>query len=223
MNASDSRPGLLKNKATLLLGVALLLAALAGGTSTDMAQLHRLGARPPLWGFHPRPEQLLLPLFLHYGWVHWTCNFVLLLVCSLAVETVAGAGAVLFVFFGAGISSLLVSLVFHPQLTSVGCSGAVFGLWLARLVDAWWPPAEPDRWRVTALAGVGLALTLLPGLRGMPVDHWGHLGGALAGGVAFAAYRAGKPWRILYAVILLAAAGWVARPPYAPDFSGITL
>lgn len=222
---SDGRPGDLKRDlplATLALVAALILAAVLGGTSTDMAQLHKFGARPALWGFHPRPEQLVMPLFLHFGWMHWGCNTLLLGVCGASLEEVARRGVVLYVFFFSGIASVLVSLYFHPQVTSVGCSGAVFGLWGARCMHAWWPPLEPLRWRLTALFVVGLAMSNAPRAQGLPVDQWAHLGGAAAGIVAYALWRSGTAGRVLGGLALLGVCGWVARPPHAPDFSGLT-
>ena len=220
---NDSSPGPRRPDVATLLVAAMIVAALVGGTSTEMAQLHRLGARPPLWGFHPRPEQLVLPLFLHYGWLHWSCNVLLLWALSTALEVRIGGRALLYCFFLSGVSSILVSLWVHPQITSLGCSGAVFGLWTARLLHAWWPPGEPERWKFSALFLLGLGLSVLPSWRGLPVDHWAHGGGAIVGGLTYAAWRGGWWTRVAFGLLVMGVAGWVSRPPWAPDFSGITL
>jgi membrane associated rhomboid family serine protease len=163
------------------------------------------------------------PLFLHWGWGHWGCNLLLLGMCAATLEALAGAPVVLYVFFWSGIASILISLHMHPQVTSVGCSGAVFGLWAARCMHAWWPPREESRWKITALFAFALALSNAPRAGGLPVDEWAHLGGAAAGMLSYAAWRGGRGLRVLALTGLLALAAWVARPPHAPDFSGLTL
>lgn len=202
--------------ATGLLAVSLLVAALAGGVSTEVGELRRLGARPALWGFHPRPEQLVMPLFLHFGWTHWTCNLVSLVLVAGSLEAVSGSVLVMYLFGFSGLASILISLWHAPQAMAVGCSGAVFGLWAARLTHSWWPPREPERYKITLLFAFSLVLTMLPQSLGLPVDSMGHLGGLVAGVVGYAAYRAGKGPRLLAMVALLAWAAYTAREPWMP-------
>ena len=202
--------------ATLILVLALIAAACLGGVSTDLGELRRMGARPALWGFHPRPEQLVLPLFLHYGPVHWLCNLVSLLAVAASLELVAGSLIVVYLFFFTGIASILVSLIHQPQSMALGCSGAVFGLWAARVLHSWWPPAEPERGKITLFFAFGLALAVVPQRLGVPVDSWGHFGGLVAGLVGYSAFRWGPAPRWLALAALLGWAAFVARPPWLP-------
>ena len=195
---------------------ALLLAAALGGVSTDPAQLRHLGARPPLYGFNPRPDHLILPLFLHFGWTHFLCNLWSWLVVAASLEGVAGGLCVAYVFFFSGIASLLVALFHAPQTMSIGCSGAVFGVWAARVVHSWCRPQEEDRYRFVGLFVLSVGLTAVPQMLGMPVDNWGHFGGMAAGALGYLAFRAGRLPRWLAMLLLLGFAGWVARPPWTP-------
>ncbi|MBS2038820.1 rhomboid family intramembrane serine protease [bacterium] len=199
----------------VLLGL-LLLAACLGGVSQDLGQLRRLGARPPLYGFNPRPEHMLLPLFLHGGTAHFLSNFLSLFMVGSALEYVLGGLALLYLFLCAGVISLLGSMFHDPQAMSVGCSGSVFGIWAARVLHAWLPPREPDRFRFLALFVFSLVLTVVPKAMGMPVDDLGHVAGLAGGGAAYLAWRAGKLARVVFLLALFGFCGWVCRPPWIP-------
>lgn len=203
-------------RATWVLLALLLVAAALGGASTDVGQLRQLGARPPLYGFNPRPEHLLAPLFLHGGWVHFGCNFVSLSMVGSALELMIGSLGLIYVFFFAGIASLLASLLANPQVTSLGCSGAVFGIWAARVVHSWCPPQEDDRFRFVAMFVFSVLLTIVPARMGVNVDHVGHFAGMIAGVIAYLAFRLGGLVRWGTLLALLGWAGWVARPPWSP-------
>ena len=213
---NDGKAGRPRNYATWAVVGALIVAAALGGASTDLSSLHRLGARPPLWGFNPRPEQLVLPLFLHFGWVHWSCNLLSWVAVATSLEAVAGSAMVAYLFFFSGIASILISLIHQPQVTALGCSGAVFGVLAARLLHSWWPPREPERYKITLFFAIALFLTIVPERMGMPVDSWGHGGGLVAGLVGYAAYRLGWPTRVLAMAALLGWAGYLSRPPWPP-------
>ena len=203
-------------RATYVLLGLLLVAALLGGASTDVAQLRRMGARPPLYGFNPRPEHLVAPLFLHGGWTHFACNWLSLSMVGAALESVIGSLGLVYLFFFSGIASLLVSCYNHPEVTALGCSGAVFGIWAARVVHSWCPPVEEDRFRFLALFVFSVLLTVVPAWMGVPVDHAGHFGGMIAGVVGYLAYRGGGILRWGALAALLGWAGYVARPPWSP-------
>ena len=199
-----------------LLLTLLLVAAALGGATEDLSELRRLGARPPLYGFHPRPEHLVLPLFLHGGLVHFAINFLSLFMVGTALEYVLGGAALLYVFMGAGVISLLGSMLHDPQATSVGCSGAVFGIWTARVLHAWIPPLDEDRYRFLGLYLLSLGLMVVPKAMGMPVDDLGHVAGMLGGVLSYLAWRSGKLGRICFLLALMGFCGWESRPPWSP-------
>jgi len=214
---NDGKPGPAPKKgyATGFLLAGLCLAAVAGGVSTDISQLQEMGARKRLFGFHPHPHQLIMPLFLHFGWVHWACNVVSLASLALSLEVLAGPAMVIFLFFFSGVASIMVSLEMNPQVTSLGCSGAVFGMLAARVVHSWWPPQAGDRFRWLIVVLLVAALTFLPTLH-LPVDHAAHWGGFVAGVVGYVAWRLGWLTRSLALAALLAWAAWETRQPRLP-------
>lgn len=200
--------GKLIPQASALLLVGLLL----GGTSTELGQLRQWGAYHPLPGFHPAPWQLIRPLFLHYGWVHLICNGLALLSLGPLLEARCGARWLLYWFFTAGMVSL-----FPAKATAVGCSGAVYGLSLALLLESHFKGRE-ERWKLTLF----LAVAWLLGL-GLPADHTGHALGAVAGALGFLAYRGGKWAVVVWTLAVLGGAAWVSRPPniHAAGFAGL--
>lgn len=214
MNAGKPGPPSKPLAGPLLLGI-LVLAALLGGVSTDISALQAMGARKRLFGFHPHPHQLVAPLFLHFGWLHWICNWVSLASLSWTLERWTRPSLVLYLFFVSGVSSILVSLKVYPQATSLGCSGAVFGFLGACLLHQWWPPQSSERWRWLLLSLVALGLAALPGLQ-IPVDHAAHLGGLVAGLLAYTAWRLGAGAMGLLGLGLLAWCAWETRSPRLP-------
>lgn len=217
MIASAGRPATTRLKSTFLLVLLLLLAGLAGGATTDVSALTHWGARPALWGFHLRPRHLIAPLFLHLGWLHWGCNLVSLFSVGLALEWVAGSALVLYVFLISGVGSILVSALAQPQTPAMGCSGAVLGLAMARVLQGWWTHEE-DRWRITALFVVALGLTAGPRLMGLSIDMAGHAGGLALGAISYLGWRSGIGGRLVVALALLAWSGWMIRPPQVLEF-----
>lgn len=201
---------------TWVLLALLLLAASLGGATQDLSRLRALGARPPLYGFNPRPEHMILPLFLHGGVAHLVSNFLSLFMVGSALEYVLGGAALVYLFVCAGVLSLLGSMFHDPQSMSVGCSGSIFGIWAARVLHAWLPPREDDRYRFLGLFVLSLGLTIVPKALGMPVDDLGHAAGLLGGVLAYLAWRGGKWSRFCFLAMLLGFCGWVCRPPWSP-------
>ncbi|MFN8607650.1 MAG: rhomboid family intramembrane serine protease [Vulcanimicrobiota bacterium] len=201
---------------TWLLLAALLLAASLGGATQDLSELRRLGARPPLYGFNPRPQHLLLPLFLHGGQVHFITNFLSLFMVGSALEYALGGACLLYLFLCAGVLSLIGSLWHDPQAMSVGCSGSIFGIWTARVAHSWMPPREADRYRFLGLYLFSLGLTVVPKAMGLPVDDLGHVAGLLGGLLAYLAWRGGKLARLLFGLAVLGLSAWVCRQPWVP-------
>ncbi len=216
VEAPAPRPRRYPIRASWLLLALLLVAAALGGATQDLSELRRLGARGPLYGFHPRPENLVLPLFLHGGRLHFSTNFLSLFMVGPALEYVLGGAALLYVFLCSGVISLLGSMLYDPQVMSVGCSGAIFGIWTARVVHAWSPPPELDRYRFLGLYLFSLSLTVVPKAMGLPVDDLGHVAGIIGGVASYLAWRSGKLGRILFLAALLGFCAWESRPPYNP-------
>lgn len=76
----------------------------------------------------------LTAMFLHIGILHMMCNAWYLWVVGGAVEKVYGTGRFLVIYFLSGLAGSTTSLLFTPDLCSVGASGALFGVCGAALV-----------------------------------------------------------------------------------------
>lgn len=192
----------------------MVVAAALGGVSQDVQQLHRLGARPPMWGFNPTLTQVVMPLFLHFGWLHWGCNVFLLAALALPLEVELGGAALIWLFLLSGAGSVLVSLTAHPQQTALGCSGAVFGFWGAVVVQTF---RRDRREGLMQLALLGLGLWLSGSRLGVAhVDQSAHLGGLLLGALGYAAWKAGTWPRLGFTLLVGAAVGYATRGPHLP-------
>lgn len=125
--------------------------------------------------------RLVTPLFLHAGEVHLLVNMYSLYVIGPAVERFYGSARLLVIYLLAGVSGVILSLVFNPG-PSVGASGAIFGLlgaWIAFLLQhraLFGPSAQAQLRQIGLLLVINLIISLTPG-----IDAWGHLGGLAAG------------------------------------------
>jgi rhomboid protease GluP len=125
--------------------------------------------------------RLVTPIFLHAGLLHIGFNLYALFIIGPPVEARFGPRRFLFLYFFSGVSGVLASMAFSPDI-SVGASGAIFGLIGAYAVFLYQHRqvfGEPGRrllLNLVFIAAVNLLIGLAPG-----IDDWGHLGG-LAGG-----------------------------------------
>jgi TPR repeat protein/membrane associated rhomboid family serine protease len=131
-------------------------------------------------------HHLLTNWYLHGNIGHLVFNGLALLYAGSALERWTGRAWLLTVFCVSELGGSLLSALMNDGVVSYGASGAIMGVlgatYLAghRLTDA------PGRDAVKRGTMLMLILTLIP----MPsalgaVDHWSHLGGAIAG-LAFA-------------------------------------
>ncbi len=195
--------------------------------ATDLRTQLRMGAlRPDRVAEHAEYYRLILPMFLHHGWVHLALNGVALLQLAGLVESLWGTTR-LVAFYGlCGLAGTLMSATLGPPWAgAVGASGAIMGL-AGVLVGTTWFGAEPVRawlrevlgrrllYSVLLTFGLGIALWFV-----LPViDNWAHFGG-FACGVALAlanpdATRRSGPAPAIATVWVLATAfcfAWMAR------------
>lgn len=175
-----------------LLGTMLLFFALehALGGATELRAHLRLGAlRPDRVAEHREYFRLVMPLFLHHGWVHVLVDTVAFAQVGGLVEGIWGTRRLVLYTLLFGLAAALVSLTMHPLGTdgAVGASGAILGLAGLLLGTSWWgdddvrDAVSPVRgWLVLAILlafAVGLGLSLWRPI----VDNWGHTGGLATG------------------------------------------
>jgi membrane associated rhomboid family serine protease len=169
--------------------------------------------------------RLLTAVFLHGGLIHLLANSLFGFGWCRVVERMLGHGRFLALYLLAGIGASATSLVAH-DVTSVGASGALFGMIGAtlvihrRLLPGWGPFLKS---RMTlSVAGQLTLWTVLALSYDLPLDHAAHGGGLVAGALITwtmtrpAPRRAVAWWPVgLLLGSLLAAAVWPRTGPTA--------
>jgi len=162
--------------------VAFLLMNKAGGsTNTDV--LLDFGASFGPYFRRGEYWRLVMPMFLHIGWLHLIVNSYALFILGPILERIYGYGrfALLYVAAGMGSSALSMSL---SRNIAAGASGAIFGIAGAMLVAGYLHrELIPPRWGRALGRGIlpFIVINLIFGFSVRGIDNWGHLGGLLTG------------------------------------------
>ncbi|WP_460622002.1 rhomboid family intramembrane serine protease [Hymenobacter tenuis] len=141
------------------------------------------------WGAVSRPTveqgewwRLLSSTFLHGGLIHIIYNAVAMALICWLVESVAGTMRIVLIFVISALGASLVSIWWHPQLVSVGASGAIFGLFGAALaMSGSQRIPEEDRGGLLLVPILFGGPSLLIGWFQPTVDNAAHLGGLATG------------------------------------------
>jgi membrane associated rhomboid family serine protease/tetratricopeptide (TPR) repeat protein len=127
--------------------------------------------------------RLVMPMFLHGGWLHILGNSYALYILGPILERVYGYGRYATIYVAAGIGGALLSMTASKDV-SVGASGAIFGIAGAMVVTGYiHRDAIPPRWGRAFGRGMipFIVLVLASGLLEHGIDNWGHLGGLATG------------------------------------------
>lgn len=155
------------------------------------------------------PWQVLTNAFTHVEPLHLAFNMIALWMLGPALEQVLGRARFLAVYLGSALTaSALIMWASDPTTSTVGASGAVFGLMATYLVLALKlraPLQGPLTW-----IGANALITFLPGTG---ISWQGHVGGFL-GGLALAAviiyapraWRGTRQWALVAAIVVAALA-----------------
>jgi len=158
------------------------LELLAGGTQNTSVLLNFGAAYGPylrrgeLW-------RLVMPMFLHGGWLHILGNSYALFILGPILERVYGWGRYALIYVAAGMGGAYLSMAVSKNV-SVGASGAIFGVAGAMLVTGYvHRDLIPRRWGRAFGRGMipFIALNLALGFSMHGIDNWGHLGGLATG------------------------------------------
>ena len=136
--------------------------------------------------------RLVTHQFVHAGVAHLLLNLLVLSIFGPVAERLMGAAAFAGLYLACGLVAGATSLAVHPDLVSVGSSGAITGIYgvLVGLMISppaagmAAPPAIPRRviTRVYALPLFGSLLAMLGlGVFDPNIDNAAHLGGVVAG------------------------------------------
>lgn len=158
--------------------------------------------------------QILTSAFVHLQIVHLAFNMVALYILGPQLEKVLGRARFLALYLvSAVVGSAFVMWLTEPHVTTLGASGAIFGMMAALLLLAW--KLGGNYQSILVWIGINVAITVF----GAGVISWqGHLGGFLGGLAVSAALvmlpkqqRAKLQWPLIGGVLLLALVAIVAR------------
>lgn len=172
----------------LALNVAVFLLMTFAGGSMNPDVLLNFGASYGPYFRRGEYWRIVMPMFLHIGWLHLLVNSYALYILGPILEKVYGYGrfSLLYVLMGMGSSFLSMKL---SQNVAAGASGAIFGIAGAMLVAGYLHrDIIPPRWGRAFGRGIVpfIVVNLAFGFSVRGIDNWGHLGG-LASGIVLAA------------------------------------
>lgn len=147
--------------------------------------------------------RLLTGAFLHVAIWHIAVNMLVLMLVGPALEAMLGRVRYLALYLVSAIGGgVLVYLVEDPTYSTVGASGAIYGLFAA-----YWVLARRVRADTSAITGV-IVLNLIISVTFPGISLWGHLGGLITGALVGAVYAFSPPrrWQIQLAGVVAIAA-----------------
>jgi rhomboid protease GluP len=131
--------------------------------------------------------RLVSNAFLHWDVLHLAFNMYALWNLGVAVERYFGSSKLLVMYFLAAVGGSLASLYFHPEVTSAGASGAVFGAFGSLLAFLRFHASKFEKTFVksaTQSIVVLLVVNLLWGFSRPGIDNFAHIGGFITGVLA---------------------------------------
>ena len=179
------RPGYTITPIILYLNVLIFLAMVLSGIGFFTFQGSDLLAWGADWGPYTIGRhqywRMLTSMFLHGGCLHLLMNMGALIYAGIFLEPVVNQRQYALAYLGAGILSSLTSLQIHPDILSVGASGAIFGLFgvmVALLLRGIFPSTLKKALFLNLFIFIGynLLLGLSPG-----IDNAAHIGGLIGG------------------------------------------
>lgn len=183
-----AHPGLAATESIILLNVAvfLLMSATHGWKlgGFDSTTLLRWGAENGRTLYQGQWWRLLSAMFLHMNIVHLALNMFVAYQVGKTVERLYGSLDFVALYLFSGVAGFFISLLIHPELTVVGASGAIFGLYgglFIFLLEEEKDFASDVRQYLRSGAAGFCIYNLFYGLRAPNVDVSAHVGGLLGG------------------------------------------
>jgi rhomboid protease GluP len=166
------------------INVVIFLAMTFAGGSTSTDVLLDFGASFSPYFQRGEYWRLIMPMFLHIGWLHLIVNSYFLFILGPILERIYGYGRFALLYVAAGMGSSALSMTLSPRIIAAGASGAIFGIAGAMLVAGYLHrELIPPRWGRALGRGIlpFIVINLIFGFRVRGIDNWGHLGGLLTG------------------------------------------
>jgi membrane associated rhomboid family serine protease/tetratricopeptide (TPR) repeat protein len=162
--------------------IIFLLMTLAGGSQNPQVLLD-FGASYAPYLHRGEYWRLVMPMFLHIGWLHLAVNSYALYLLGPILERVYGYGRFAGFYVATGIGSSFLSMSLSHSVAA-GASGAIFGIAGAMLVTGYLHRnAIPPHWGRAFGRGIlpFIVVNLAFGFSVRGIDNWGHLGGLISG------------------------------------------
>ena len=125
--------------------------------------------------------RLITPVILHSGIMHVTINIFVQCMFGIQLEREWGSAQVALIYLAGGIYGNILSVLFSPGSVSIGCSGAIFGLFgaqVAYILGMWKSMGDLQKKMLTMSLGIS-ALFICIFSFSVGVDMSAHLGGFL--------------------------------------------
>lgn len=129
--------------------------------------------------------RLFTPVMLHAGFFHIAVNIFTQCMFGIQLEREWGAFQISVIYIVAGFWGNILSVLLSPQSLSIGCSGAVFGLFGAQcayIVGMWRQLGDLQKKMLVLSLGVSFLFIMLFSVSA-GVDLCAHFGGFIAGNV----------------------------------------
>lgn len=206
---------------------AVMVALGVSITSPDAFDLRPFGASFGPLTLGGEWWRLLSATFVHVGLFHLAVNMWALWILGVLAERMFGNFTFLTIYLLSGLGGSVASVAWHPEVTSAGASGAIFGIVGALVAFLYLGHISIPRRLLrdlqrSLLIVIGLNLffgAVVPG-----IDNAGHLGGLVVGLVTGAALHRSLPAAprppVRFLVVPLVALGLVATLAVAVERSG---
>ena len=173
---AERRP--LATYAVIAANVVLYLLQLSLGRHLENAGVNsgRLVAQGQLW-------RLVSCMFLHGNLIHIGSNMIALWSIGPFLEKVMGSARFVVLYAVSGLAGSVASAAIHPDIVSLGASGAIFGLMGGALGLALMPHRLLPPWRAQFMRkSIVQPLVINLGISFLPhIDGTAHFGGGLMG------------------------------------------
>lgn len=184
---------------TSLIGLLQLLPGV-GGIITNELAFNAAFLYPDLSGAPFEPWRMLTAVFAHGGFVHLALNMLALWMLGQILEPMLGRGRYIALYLISGFGGSVAMVVIAPGTSTVGASGAIFGLMAALLIIGRHIGAN-----VTGILVI-LAINFAFGFFVSGIAWEAHLGGAIVGALIALIYtRTRRREQRIWQIVLVAA------------------
>jgi len=155
--------------------------------STWTCVLYRSGANyTPAINVYKHFHRLILPIFLHGGWLHLFFNLLTQLMYGFTLENFYGVKKFAFLYFISGIGGNLLTSASHSHgNVSIGASSSLFGIFalqLAYLIQHYKELGPRRNFIIGMMVGI-LIINLAVFGGNFNIDRTAHIGGFIVGGM----------------------------------------